>query len=464
MDEKMEIRLVNPTEDGFLQRIDWNKAELEENVRSIVAAYQGLVYTEDTVSDAKNDRAALRKLLNEIEDRRKLVKKKCMEPYEVFESDLKDVTALIKEQISIIDGQVKEYENSVKEEKKARLQDVYAEAIGELAEVLPFERVFEAQYLNVSFKESKAATEIQEKVQRVKSDLAAIDALDSKYKLNAGELSDEWTEFEFTSYATPSYFYTYFYNYVANTTVYITDVEILGYMSAYSESQLTILKDSIESEVKRATAQEGTLSSSIKQNAESITSKVSKGEMGSYITQYYNNVIIAFNKNSKYVQINPGEIAIYNYGVENSKKRAVFDQNGSHYWRDGYYVGKIGTNTLNSDNSKKGLNFDLEWPGAYMTWAAQDYSGASSYTMKWTYVQKNKGWSDYTAGRLHAGCDIDMHNWTLRNVSWPDGSINGTLRFVQIISMNSDGTAGQWSSNCLMQFKNGILIKGTWYG
>ena len=84
-------------------------------------------------------------------------------------------------------------------------------------------------------------------------------------------------------------------------------------MSAYSESQLTILKDSIESEVKRATAQEGTLSSSIMQNAESITSKVSKGEMGSYITQYYNNVIIAFNKNSKYVQINPGEIAIYNY-------------------------------------------------------------------------------------------------------------------------------------------------------
>ena len=52
MDEKMEIRLVNPTEDGFLQRIDWNKAELEENVRSIVAAYQGLVYTEVSFNSA----------------------------------------------------------------------------------------------------------------------------------------------------------------------------------------------------------------------------------------------------------------------------------------------------------------------------------------------------------------------------------------------------------------------------
>lgn len=120
--------------------------------------------------------------------------------------------------------------------------------------------------------------------------------IDSKnFYTNAGELSDEWTEFEFTSYATPSYFYTYFYNYVANTTVYITDVEILGYMSAYSESQLTILKDSIESEVKRATAQEGTLSSSIKQNAESITSKVSKGlrAITSWITTEYGSRITA---------------------------------------------------------------------------------------------------------------------------------------------------------------------------
>ena len=43
-------------------------------------------------------------------------------------------------------------------------------------------------WLNVSCKESKAATEIQEKIQRVKSDLAAIDALDSKYKLNAKDV------------------------------------------------------------------------------------------------------------------------------------------------------------------------------------------------------------------------------------------------------------------------------------
>ena len=126
----------------------------------------------------------------------------------------------------------------------------------------------------------------------------------------AGELGSGWKQFEFTAEATPSYFYTYFYNYVADTTVYITDVEILGYISAYSESQLSVLKDSIEAEVKRATKGEEDLKASIKVNANNIISKVSKGDFGSYVTQYYDRVITAFNNSSKYVQISAGEIAI----------------------------------------------------------------------------------------------------------------------------------------------------------
>lgn len=31
---KMEFRLINPTEDGFLRRIQWNKEELEAAVRA----------------------------------------------------------------------------------------------------------------------------------------------------------------------------------------------------------------------------------------------------------------------------------------------------------------------------------------------------------------------------------------------------------------------------------------------
>ena len=98
-----------------------------------------------------------------------------------------------------------------------------------------------------------------------------------------------------------------------------------------------------------------------------------------------------------------------------------------------------------------------------MTWASKDSSSANVYTMKWTYVQKDKGWGNYTAGELHAGCNVDMHGWTLKNVSFEGGGINGTINFVQILKMSSDGTVASWSNNCKMQFKNGILISGTWH-
>ena len=72
--------------------------------------------------------------------------------------------------------------------------------------------------------------------------------------------------------------------------------------------------------------------------------------------------------------------------------------------------------------------------------------------------------SNYTAGELHAGCNVDMHGWTLKNPSFEGGGINGTLNFVQILRMDSDGTVASWSNGCKMQFKNGILISGTWNG
>lgn len=56
---KMEFRLINPTEDGFLRRIQWNKEELEAAVRAKIAGYENVVYTEENIKAAKNDRAEL---------------------------------------------------------------------------------------------------------------------------------------------------------------------------------------------------------------------------------------------------------------------------------------------------------------------------------------------------------------------------------------------------------------------
>lgn len=216
-------------------------------------------------------------------------------------------------------------------------------------------------------------------------------------------------------------------------------------LKSYSTSaQIKVKTDSIESEVKK---------------------KLNSSELSTKIQQNASAVKIAWNNISKYVQFESGELRIYDSAVTSSQKLvSKFNYNGCHFYRNDYYVGKIGTNELQSDSSKKGLNFDLESNGAYMTWASKDSSSANVYSMKWTYVQKGKGWGNYTAGELHAGCNVDMHGWTLKNPSFEGGGINGTLNFVQILRMDSDGTVALWSNGCKMQFKNGILISGTWNG
>lgn len=216
-------------------------------------------------------------------------------------------------------------------------------------------------------------------------------------------------------------------------------------LKSYSTSaQIKVKTDSIESEVKK---------------------KLNSSELSTKIQQNASAVKIAWNNISKYVQFESGELRIYDSAVTSSQKLvSKFNYNGCHFYRNDYYVGKIGTNELQNDSSKKGLNFDLESNGAYMTWASKDSSSANVYTMKWTYVQKGKGWGNYTAGELHAGCNVDMHGWTLKNPSFEGGGINGTLNFVQILRMDSDGTVASWSNGCKMQFKNGILISGTWNG
>lgn len=274
----------------------------------------------------------------------------------------------------------------------------------------------------------------------------------TSYYTKAGELDDEVfkqyeTEITISSAGTK---YLYVYNYVDNTTIYIKDVEVLGKYEDHAEAQFTVANDAIEAEVKRAEGIEDELRSSIQVNANKITSKVEKGDMGSYITQYYNNVLVAFNNSSKYVQISAGQIAIYNGEVTTKGKRAVFDQSGNAFYRDNYFVGRIGTNEWKSNSAHKGLTFDLEYQGKYMAWAQEESSSATSYDTILCYSRAN---SIYTEKGLHYGCNMYAHGWNLynadlRNTSY-DGytSWSGSIPIITKIQANSDGTITWWSSS-----------------
>lgn len=270
----------------------------------------------------------------------------------------------------------------------------------------------------------------------------------------AGALkSDEWTTFERDIELSSDYDgYIYFYATVSGTTVLIKDVEVLGLLRDYAEAQLTVNADNITAEVKRAQDAEKELKASIKVNADNITSCVTKDNVGSYITQYYNNVIVAFNNSSKYVQLKAGEINIYNGKVDAEHLRSRFDEVGNRFWRDNYYVGCIGTNQWSNNKAHKGLVFDLEYQGKYMAWARQAEAQSGSYTTVLCYSRAN---SIYTDEGLHLGAKLYAHGFEINGANHKNSSANGytvadnkRVSIITEIHDNGNGTIG-WTTSSI---------------
>lgn len=121
-------------------------------------------------------------------------------------------------------------------------------------------------------------------------------------------------------------------------------------------------------------------------------------------------------------------------------------------------VGYIGTNKFKNEENQKGIVFDLEPTGSYMCWSyASSYEPV--YDVKLIYTSKDT--ATYKADTLNVGCTLNMNGHSLQNVSFEGGGISGTMNFVQIMEMNSDGTVQRWGNNCKLVFKNGILVEGT---
>ena len=198
------------------------------------------------------------------------------------------------------------------------------------------------------------------------------------------------------------------------------------------------------------------MNAAIKVQADSITTEVKKkvnsSEFGTKITQNAYNVRVAWNGNSKYIQLEAGQLAIYNGEVSTSQKRAVFDEQGNHFYRDGYYVGKIGTNQWQGNNAHKGLVFDLDYQGKYMAFAQMKSQGAGSYT---TMLCFSRAGSIYDQYGIHLGCDFYGHWFDMYNVDLHDVNINGygvadgkSIPIVTEIHDNGNGTVG-WTTSSI---------------
>lgn len=170
MTNELTVRVERPV----IPAMSWNKDEVQKNLDELLAAYTGRVYTPEAVKDAKADRAAVNKWEKQLGDALHAAKKLYTEPLDAFSQSIKAMQAQCKQVSGAIDTQVKAVEQAQREEKASTLRLVYRDCIGELEELLPFERLLDEHWLNKTFDLSQAEKDLRLSIETRRNELKLI--------------------------------------------------------------------------------------------------------------------------------------------------------------------------------------------------------------------------------------------------------------------------------------------------
>lgn len=185
----MELKIYSPQDAGFIQKIDWNFEELKQEITMAAQEYATSVYTDETIKNAKADRAKLNRFNDALRAKRTEIRKKLLEPDELFGEQVNELISIVNVAAKNIDDQVKGYEKRQRDEKTAKVHEFYEESIGDLAPYLPFERVFRPEYANQSTTMKSIKESILGTIQRVAEGLAILNEVESKF---AGDMKEEF--------------------------------------------------------------------------------------------------------------------------------------------------------------------------------------------------------------------------------------------------------------------------------
>ena len=154
----LELKIISPSEEGFVKQIVWNADEIAEYVAGRVGYYKKLVYTDDQIVEAKKDRAELNKFISALKAKDREIKKLCLQPYEEFHKKMQQIIAQVEEPVNLIDRQVKEYEDQQKTAKTEEIKKLFEEK--GFQPWVTLERIWNPSWLNKSYSLKKIEADL----------------------------------------------------------------------------------------------------------------------------------------------------------------------------------------------------------------------------------------------------------------------------------------------------------------
>lgn len=148
------------------EAISFNFEELKNELQVKTEQYTKLVYTDDNIKTAKEDRADLNRLKKALNDERLRLQREYMKPFEGFKKQVDEIIGIIDRPVLAIDRQIKEYEAIKQDEKKQKIEELFGSLF--FPEFVKLdEKIFNPKWLNASV----SLKQIEDSLQETKAEI-----------------------------------------------------------------------------------------------------------------------------------------------------------------------------------------------------------------------------------------------------------------------------------------------------
>lgn len=160
--------------------VSFNFEEAKAFLNERLEEYRAAVFTDDSIKEAKGYVAYLRKEQTAFKSRVTEVKNEYMQPFNDFKEKADELVRLYDEPINFINDQVADFEERRKAQKKKAILAIYNELIGDVADYLPLNRIYNIKWENATFKEKDIRIEISEVAESTRQAIETIKAMESE--------------------------------------------------------------------------------------------------------------------------------------------------------------------------------------------------------------------------------------------------------------------------------------------
>ena len=165
--------------------VTWNYEDLKKAITNALTVYKTTKYDDSNIGQAKKDRAMLNNLSKSVNARKIEIKKRCLEPYELIETQAKELMEIIQEPIAAIDERLAECETARREKARAVILEYMQKAFEGIEQQIADKAknaLYDDRWENATAKKSEWQAAIGARADAIRSDLQVLGGVEEKLR------------------------------------------------------------------------------------------------------------------------------------------------------------------------------------------------------------------------------------------------------------------------------------------